>query len=133
MAGMDGLSEKTVGEIEALVKNISVAQRLDAEIQMELRGHIEDKLRGYLRREIALSEADALLLTKAHFGDAGMIKGMFQEVHAPAYAGSLGRRLVAAFVASLVVLEALMQIVNLLWTGAVVFPVGAMAGEEHAL
>ncbi len=41
-----------------------------------------------------------MLLAKAHFGDAAVIKGMFQGVHAKAHGVSLARRLVAVFVLS---------------------------------
>jgi hypothetical protein len=125
MAGMEPLSEKTVGEIDALAKKISVAHGLDAEIQAELRGHVEDKVRGYVRGEVKVSEADALLLATAHFGEAGVVKALFQEVHASAHGVSLARRLAAAFAASLGAVIA-MAIAMTLWGILVMYPIGEM-------
>ena len=56
-------------------------------------------MRGYVSGEAEkVTEADALLLATAHFGAAGVIKGMCQEVHALAHGASLMRRLVAILV-----------------------------------
>jgi hypothetical protein len=49
--------------------------------------------------EIPLTEQDAFILVREHFGDPAMIKEHIQEVHADEAAMSVGRRLVAAFAA----------------------------------
>jgi hypothetical protein len=116
MTNTNPLSEKTAAEIESLSRKISVAQELDGEIQAELRGHIEDKVRGYASGKIKVSEADAMLLAKAHFGNAAVIKGMFQGVHTKAHAVSLVRRLVAVFVMTVWVWT-IMTNVDTLWDG----------------
>jgi hypothetical protein len=125
------LSEKSAGEIEALARQISVAHRLDAEIQAELRGHVEDKVRGYVNGEVRVSEADALLLAKAHFGEAEVIRGMFRRVHGAAHAVSLGRRLAAAVVASQVVVM-VMASLNVLRTLLIDYPVAHFAEETQS-
>ena len=125
MADLLSLSEKTAGEIDALARKISVAHRLDAEIQAELRGHVEDKVRGYVSGAVKVTEADALLLATSHFGEAGVIKGMFQRVHGAAHAVSLGRRLAAALAASIGVAIAT-EIAQILWGYLVMYPVATM-------
>jgi hypothetical protein len=130
VANLLPLSEKTAAEIEALARKISVAHRLDGEIQAELRGHVEDKVRGYVQGEIGVSEADALLLATAHFGEMGVIQGMFRGVHRSAHAVSLGRRVAAAFVASQMVVV-VMASVNVLRTVLVDYPVAHFAEETE--
>jgi hypothetical protein len=93
MAEMTPLSDETRARIEALTKKISVAEGLDAEVREELRGHVEDKVRGYVSGAERPSEADAVILATAHFGEPGVIQGMFQRVHAGEHGMSLLRRM----------------------------------------
>jgi hypothetical protein len=131
MADLLPLSEKTAAEIDALARKISVAHRLDAEIQAELRGHVEDKVRGYVCGEVKVTEADALLLATAHFGEAGVIKGMFQGVHGTAHGASLVRRLAAILVTTAAV-SMVVEVANILWTVLVIYPAAKVAQEQHA-
>ena len=95
------LSPELEKEARALCAKITVAHDLDAEIQEELFSHVEDKLLGYLQGEVPVSDADALLLARAHFGDPAAIKGLLGDVHAPEAAMSHWRRLAAAAIATL--------------------------------
>ncbi len=54
-----------------LAKEIGRSRHLNVETLEELYGHLEDKTLGYLSGEEDVSEADAVLLTREHFGDPG--------------------------------------------------------------
>jgi uncharacterized membrane protein YozB (DUF420 family) len=97
----DKLSAEAEKRIRALCRKISVAHNLDEEIQAELYSHMEDKLFGYLSGEEKLTEEDAFILVREHFGDPAVIKGMFQEAHSLQSTTSLARRLGAVATASL--------------------------------
>ncbi len=125
------LSPEIVAKIDALAKQISVAEHLDAEIQAELRGHVEDKVRGYLSGEVRVSEGDAMILAKAHFGDAQVVKAMFQGVHRVEHATSLGRKLVAAFVATQIV-SAVLAVVDVLFRKLFGYHIAVLQGA-HAI
>ena len=92
----DRLKPDTREAMQALCRKISVAHNLDAEIQEELYGHMEDKLLAYLDGEEAVSEQDAFILVREHFGDPSTLKGLLQDVHAYEAHVSLARRLAAA-------------------------------------
>ena len=87
----DNLSPEMVERLRELCRKITVAHNIDEEIQRELCSHMEDKLRAYLSGEEKLTEADALILVREHFGDADNLKRLLRNVHAPerciAYAG----------------------------------------------
>ena len=87
--------------IEAFCKQISVAHELDAEIQRELRAHMEDKLLAYLSGEDPVTEADALILVREHFGDPATLKGLLREVHGREARITFFRRFAAACAAFL--------------------------------
>ena len=96
MATPNPLSPESAAEIDRMARSISVANHLDPEIQSELRSHLEEKMLNYLSGRERPSQADALLLTRAHFGNPATLKALFQETHAIAHSVSLFRRLVAA-------------------------------------
>jgi hypothetical protein len=104
----DSLSTKMQERMRALCHKISVAHALDPEIQEELYGHMEDKLLAYLKGEEPLTEEDAFVLVREHFGDPAVLKGLLQDVHAHAVHVTLARRIAAAFVVSTALL--------ILWT-----------------
>jgi len=79
--------------MRALCKKISVAHDLDQEIQDELYGHMEDKLLAYLNGEEPVTEDDALILVREHFGDPAVLKNLLQDVHADNAHVSLAHRL----------------------------------------
>lgn len=94
----DKLNPDTCKKIRVICKEISVAHDLDAEIQEELYGHMEDKLIAYLDGEEALTEEDALILVREHFGNPAVLKGLLQSVHAVAAGVSLARRIAAVLI-----------------------------------
>jgi hypothetical protein len=87
------LSPEVKQRIQAMCKQISVAHDLDPEIQKELFGHMEDKLLAYLSGDETVTEADALILVREHFGNPTTLKSMLQEVHSCEYQISLFRRI----------------------------------------
>jgi hypothetical protein len=95
------ISDEARSQIEKLCRKVSVAAELDDSIQRELRDHMHDKLLAYLSGEQRVSEADALLLVKHHFGDVRAIRAMYRKVHAIESSATVARRLVAAAVATL--------------------------------
>lgn len=94
----DSLNSKVQEQMRALCRKISVAHDLDPEIQEELYGHMEDKLHAYLTGEERLTEEDAFLLVREHFGDPAVLKGLLQNVHAHAVHVTLARRIAAVAV-----------------------------------
>lgn len=106
-------------EIDEFLRQISVAHSLDSEIREELRNHIEDKLCGYMRGEIKISEEEAWLLVREHFGDPAVLKSLYHETEAKEMYKSFFRRIGAAFVVCIwllfvapPLLEALFKIVS---------------------
>lgn len=89
----DKLSPETERRIRDLCGKISVALNLDPEGQRELSALMEKKLQAYLSGGEKLSEEDALLLVREHFGDPEVIKTMLQSVHFTAAGASLARRI----------------------------------------
>ena len=84
-----------------LARKITVAHDLDPEIQEELYGHIEDKLLAYTSGEERISDEDAFILVREHFGDTRLLKTMFQDAHAVAAHGMMLRRLLVAVITTL--------------------------------
>jgi hypothetical protein len=85
------LTPETANRLRAICERITVACELDTEIQEELYSHLEDKLLAYLSDEEKLSEEDAYILVREHFGNYDNLKRLLRTVHAPerciAYAG----------------------------------------------
>ena len=84
-------SPETAERLRALCGKITEACELGDDIREELYGHLEDKLLAYLSGEEKLTEEDALVLVREHFGNADNLKRLLRKVHAPkrciAYAG----------------------------------------------
>ncbi|MBX3177946.1 MAG: hypothetical protein KF886_11330 [Candidatus Hydrogenedentes bacterium] len=97
------LEDSTQAKARELARQITVAHDLDPEIQEELYGHIEDKMLAYKSGEERVSDEDAFILVREHFGDAKVIRGLLREVHAGAVTLSLGRRIGAACIITLAV------------------------------
>ncbi len=89
------LNDSIQKKARELAERITVAHDLDPEIQEELYGHIEDKMLAYCSGEEPVSQEDALILAREHFGDGATVKAMFQEVHAEAAQVTLVRKLLA--------------------------------------
>ncbi len=117
----DSLRPDTLERIRALCAKISVSFDLDPDIQEELRGHLEDKLLAYMSGEERLTEDDAFILVREHFGSPAAIKTLFQGVHTQRYHAGFARRIVAALAATSGVLIAqsalflLMTLALILW------------------
>src|SRR5690242_2017659 len=69
----DESTEAAVREIRALCKQLAEKRGLSEEVREELCGHMEDKLLGYLKGEERVTVEDALVLVRAHFGDADRV------------------------------------------------------------
>jgi len=95
------LSDETRAKITALLNEISVAHNLDGEIREELAGHIEDKLIAYLEGEVKLSEDDAFVLVREHFGNPAVIRELYRDVEAVWPKPGFMRRIGAMATASL--------------------------------
>lgn len=88
--------------LRALCRQITVAEEIDPEIQEELLTHMEDKLRAYLNGSEQVTEEDAFILVREHFGDPAVVKALLQHTHVQESNLSLGRRLVAISAVSMV-------------------------------
>lgn len=113
------LNSDTKIRARELARQVTVAHDLDPEIQEELYGHIEDKMLAYKSGEEPVSDEDAFILVREHLGDAKVIRGLLQEVHAGAVQVDLGRKLMAIVIATLGVRVAgnLLQVMLLLALG----------------
>jgi hypothetical protein len=95
------LSEEIRDRINTLCNTISVSHHLDEEIREELCDHITDKMEAYLNGEEVLSEDDAFVLVREHFGDPDVIRSMYVSAESVAALGRMLRRIGAATVATL--------------------------------
>jgi hypothetical protein len=75
------LSPETQSQIRALCESIARRDQLGEDVQEELRGHIEDKVLGYLDGKEALTEEDALLLAREHFGNPASVRSLLFDAH----------------------------------------------------
>ncbi len=87
--------------LRALCGQITVAEDIDPEIQEELLTHMEDKLNAYLHGSEPVTEEDAYLLVREHFGDPRVVKALLHETYDYELRLSLGRRLAAVASVSL--------------------------------
>jgi hypothetical protein len=94
------LRPETKERISALCEKISVSFDLDPDIQEELYGHLEDKLQAYMSGEERLTEEDAFILVREHFGSPAAIKVLFQDVHVRRYHVGFARRIMAVLAAT---------------------------------
>lgn len=81
--------------LRALCRQITVAEEIDPEIQEELMSHVEDRFNGYLHGKDHITEEDAFLLVREHFGNPAVVKELLQHAHVQEATVSLGRRLAA--------------------------------------
>lgn len=82
-----------------LCRQISVAHDLDPEIQEELYGHMEDEWLAYVSGEQPLTDEDAFVLVREHFGDPAAIKGLLRATHGGSAQAHIVRHGAAALVA----------------------------------
>jgi hypothetical protein len=87
----DTLSPLIAKKLRTLCHRISSSHHLDPEAERTLYAGMESKLLAYLSGAEKLTEADALILVREHFGNADNLKRLLRTVHAPArciaYAG----------------------------------------------
>jgi hypothetical protein len=95
------LSLETQSQIRALCESIAQRDQLGEDVQEELRGHIEDKVSAYLAGYEELSEADAFLLARGHFGKPATLKNLLQTTHPHQTALHFFRRIAIAIAATL--------------------------------
>ena len=96
------LTSKGEEQLRALARKIGASHELDAEVQEELFGHLEDQALAYLSGEEAVTEEDAILLTREHFGDARALKEWLGSVQAQVEHSRFYVRLVPVAVVTLV-------------------------------
>lgn len=77
----DQISPKTQQKIEKFCSKISNDYDLDDDTYKELCSHIEDKMFDYINGGEPLSEDDAFILVKEHFGNTTTLKAMFRDAH----------------------------------------------------
>jgi hypothetical protein len=97
----ENLSPETSEKLRYLCRKIAVAHTIDEEIQQELYSHMEDKFLGYLSGEEKITEEDAFILVREHFGKPESIKDLLQEVHSLETRISLARKIGAVLAATL--------------------------------
>jgi hypothetical protein len=70
---MPELPDSSRRKINSLSHELFGRLHLDEDTRAELSAHLEEKLAGYMSGQIPISEEDALILVRAHFGDARQI------------------------------------------------------------
>lgn len=66
----DTTEESILAKLSPIYTELACRQGLSQDAQDEIRGHLEDKLLGYINGKVKITPEDALLLVRAHFGDA---------------------------------------------------------------
>ena len=69
----DQTNDEASQEIRRFFDRLAARHGLDSQTTQELCGHLEEKLIGYLSGGIPVTTQDAMLLVRAHFGDADRI------------------------------------------------------------
>jgi hypothetical protein len=76
--------ESILARLRPIYTELARRQALSDEAQEEVRGHLEDKLLGYINGQIRITPDDALLLVRAHFGDASGVAQQIRSAQATA-------------------------------------------------
>jgi hypothetical protein len=90
-------------KLRGLCRKIFVGENLDEEVQAELYGHLEDKYLAYMQGEEQITEDDAFILLREHFGDPKVVRGMLCDVHRQEADCSLARKFAALLVLGAIV------------------------------
>lgn len=120
-------------QARSLCEQISVAHNLDDDIQEELFTHIEDKMLGYLSGEVPLTEDDAFILVREHFGDIATIKSLLHDVHIEEVTLSQARRRTAVVMMTLLSMVTFSALMSLFTLGLYYFRIARMTESEVAL
>ena len=115
--------------LRALCNQITVAEEIDHDIQEELLTHMEDKLNAYLHGAEPVTEEDAFILVREHFGDPAVVKALMQHTHVTESGLSLARRL-AAIAAVSMGCTAGLKAVNIFCTSLLVWAAQRIAPES---
>ena len=75
----ESISPETRNRIETLLRDIAAGQHLDADTIEELRAHMEEKFIAYINGAETITEEDAMLLVREHFGKLEVVRAGFQE------------------------------------------------------
>jgi hypothetical protein len=76
------ISETTRQEMQRICRRATAGQDVPDAVRDELYGHLEDKLLGYLSGEERLTEADAMILVREHFGRPEALRPILAYAHA---------------------------------------------------
>ncbi len=87
------LSQEAQSRIGELCESIARRDLLDVDAQEELRGHIEDKVIAYLEGREALTELDAVVLAREHFGSPDTSESYLHAFHLNRLDANVVRRL----------------------------------------
>jgi len=86
------LSEQTRAKISKFCAELAANHALDPDTRDEICGHLEDKLAAYVSGEVRPTEEDALVLARAHFGDADRVSRTLSGLAAQADRRLAGRK-----------------------------------------
>lgn len=115
---MPELTPEIRKRIDRLCQDIASSHDLDPEVSAELAGHLEDKFLAYINEEESLTEADAFVLVREHFGDPARIKSLLRSVHRFEAGAGLARRLCAVAAVQLVFLSVTALMFAIVWSVA---------------
>jgi hypothetical protein len=87
------LSPETSRKLDAAARALSKKHRLEDAARAELRAKMESKLLAYLSGGEKLTEENAFVLVREHFGDPEEVKVMLENVHAEEAQVSMVRRI----------------------------------------
>jgi hypothetical protein len=102
------ITPETESKIRALCDEIASAKSLNPDIHEELYTHIEDKILGYLSGEETLSEPDAFLLAREHFGDGVIVNQHQPNRHLAGPPIRFFRRLVLAALVQVLIISGIL-------------------------
>src|SRR4051812_24225216 len=80
MEPLKPLSSPAQREIETFAD--SIAGELGPEVQRELAAHVADKVQSLISGRESVSEADALLLARHHFGNTDAVRSLLEQSRA---------------------------------------------------
>jgi hypothetical protein len=97
----ESLSPETAQKLDDAARAISREHHVNPSACGELRARMESKLLGYLSGAEKLTEEDAFVLVKEHFGEPEEVKKMLENVHMEAVNIGLARRIGVLLAATL--------------------------------
>jgi len=92
------LSAELERRIEAYCSQEIGGEDYPEEVREELRAHFRDRVLGYLNREDDLSESDAFVLAREHFGNPAVVREMLLKESSTGFPAGLYRRMAAGAV-----------------------------------